>query len=181
MKKVVFLVILCLCICFIAVGCKDAKEEKNAVVAGTETKETENADAAVTAESNTENKIDDASIDGTIDIDLTEQSSTIVYAEVYNMMVNPDDYLGKTIKIAGQYYSEYWDQTEKYYFYVVISDATACCQQGIEFIWDQGKHKYPDEYPEDNTIVEVTGVFGSYEELGDTYYYLATDDIMVDQ
>ncbi len=114
--------------------------------------------------------------DGSVDVDLTALSSTMVYAEVYNMMTDPDAYMGKTIKMSGQYYSSYFEETEQYYFFVVISDATACCQQGIEFIWN-GEHTYPEDYPEDGTEVEVTGVFGSYQELDQTYYCLTVDDI----
>lgn len=112
-----------------------------------------------------------------VDVDLTVLSSTMVYAEVYNMMSNPEEYVGKTIKIKGQYYSEYWDDTQRYYHYVIISDATACCQSGIEFIWDDNYHVYPDEYPENDTEIEISGVFDSYEELGQKYYYLSVEDI----
>jgi translation initiation factor 1 (eIF-1/SUI1) len=114
-----------------------------------------------------------------VDVDLTSLSSTMVYAEVYNMMINPEEYIGKTIKISGQYYASWFEETEQYYHGVIISDATACCSEGLEFIWDDNTHTYPDEYPEDYTEVEIIGVFDSYEELGSTYYYIATDDITV--
>ncbi|MGE4277548.1 MAG: hypothetical protein AB7E30_10295 [Lawsonibacter sp.] len=114
--------------------------------------------------------------DGSVDVDLSVLSSTMVYAEVYNMMTDPGAYMGKTIRIKGQYNSSYFEDTKKYYFFVVISDATACCQQGIEFQWN-GEHSYPEDYPEDGSEIEVTGVFGSYQELGQTYYYLAVDDM----
>lgn len=114
-----------------------------------------------------------------IDVDLTKLSSTMVYSEVYNMMSKPEDYVGKTIKIEGTYYASYWKDTGKYYHCVLISDATACCQNGIEFVWDDNTHIYPDEYPPDNTVIELTGVFGLYEEKGETYCYLKTDDITV--
>ncbi|KAF5041745.1 hypothetical protein DSECCO2_519820 [anaerobic digester metagenome] len=115
-----------------------------------------------------------------VDVDLTVLSSTMVYSEVYNMMVNPDVYLGKTIKVIGPYYAgQLVYGAEKYYHFVVISDATACCQNGIEFIWDDNSHVYPDEYPKDNTVIEITGVFSSYEESGNTYYYLKADGITI--
>ncbi|MDF2513660.1 MAG: hypothetical protein K0S04_3526 [Herbinix sp.] len=117
--------------------------------------------------------------DSGIDVDLTKLSSTMVYSEVYNMMNKPEDYVGKTIKIEGVYYASYWQDTEKYYHCVLISDATACCQNGIEFVWDNDTHVYPDEYPPDNTVIELTGVFGLYEEMGETYCYLKTDNITV--
>jgi hypothetical protein len=113
-----------------------------------------------------------------VDVDLTELSSTMVFAEVNNIMTNPDDYMGKKIKMNGVYASEYWDETGIDYHYVVIQDATGCCPQGIEFVWN-GEHNYPDDYPEKQTEIEVIGIFGSYDELGRTYYFLTVDDISV--
>ena len=113
-----------------------------------------------------------------VDVDLTILSGTMVYAEVNSIMTTPDDYFGKTIKIRGSYYASYFDETEQYYHYVLISDATACCAKGIEFIWN-GEHDYPDDYPDENAIVEVVGIFGKYEELGKTYAYLTVDDVVI--
>jgi hypothetical protein len=115
---------------------------------------------------------------GDADVDLTVLSSTLVYAEVYNIMTSPDDYMGKTIKLSGPYYASYYEDTGKYYHHVIVEDATACCQGGLEFKWN-GDHAYPDDYPENNTRIEVAGVFGSYEELGQTYYYLSVGDITI--
>jgi len=115
---------------------------------------------------------------GAVDVDLTALGSTMVYAEVYNMMTNPKGYMGKTIKMEGPYNASYFDETGLYYHYVIIEDATACCQQGLEFIWN-GEHTYPDDYPKEQERIEVTGVFGSYDELGKAYYYLSVDDISV--
>lgn len=115
---------------------------------------------------------------GAIDVDLTVLSSTMVYAEIYNMMTEPDPYIGRMVKMRGQYYASFYEETQQYYHYVVVMDAAACCQQGIEFIWD-GAHTYPDDYPADGTEVEITGVFGSYEELGIVYYYLLVKDIII--
>jgi hypothetical protein len=111
-----------------------------------------------------------------VDIDLTTMSGTLVYAEVYNIMMRPEEYMGKTIKMSGPYYSSYYDKTDLYYHYVIVEDAAACCQQGLEFIWE-GDHAFPDDYPADATRVEVVGEFGSYDELGITYYYRSVDDI----
>lgn len=113
-----------------------------------------------------------------IDVDLTLLSSIMVYSEVYNMVFKPDDYLGKVIKINGIYYSSYYEETDLYYHFVIIDDATACCQSGIEFIWS-GEQKFPDDYPADGAEIEIVGVYGSYDELDYTYFYLAVDDIVV--
>jgi hypothetical protein len=115
-----------------------------------------------------------------VDLDLTAMSSTMVYGEVFNMTQYPEDYLGKTVKADGQYVPSYYDATGTTYHYVLIADAAACCQQGLEFIW-QGSHTYPDDYPAKAVDIEVTGVYSSYEELGMTYYYLAVDEIVEQQ
>lgn len=107
-----------------------------------------------------------------IDIDLTALSSTMVYSEVYNMMYTPDKYIGKTIKMKGQF-SYYEDpETKKQYFSCIIADATACCSQGIEFVLT-GKHDYPNDYPKINSEITVAGTFHVYEENGYKYCQLA--------
>jgi len=112
-----------------------------------------------------------------VDVDLTAMSNTMVYSEVYNIMTRPDKYLGKTIKTRGPYYAEHDGAGENYHF-VIVEDATACCRQGLEFMWN-GEHAYPDDYPDENAKIEVVGVFRKHTGKDITYYYLAVDDITV--
>ena len=105
------------------------------------------------------------------DVDLTKLSSTMVYSEVYNMMTAPDDYIGKKIKMSGNFGVYHDESTNKYYYACLIADATACCSQGIEFVLD-GDYSYPDDYPDINSIITVTGIFDTYEENGYTYCQL---------
>jgi len=104
----------------------------------------------------------------TIDTDLTVLSANMVYAEVYNMMMSPDYYVGKTVKMGGIFASYHDDETGKDYFACIIQDATACCAQGIEFEL-YGEHKYPEDYPPEGDLIEVVGVFDTYEEGGNLY------------
>ncbi len=113
-----------------------------------------------------------------IDLDLTGMSGSMVYAVVYDMMTNPDDYMGQTIKASGPYTPVFYDETDKTYHFVVVEDATACCQQGLEFVW-AGQHNYPEDYPASGTALAVTGIFTSYQERDQTYYYLAAADVAV--
>lgn len=140
-----------------------------------------NAEVNETAAGSGEPTVNGAAANGTdgIDVDLTKMSSIMVYSEVYNIMVEPETYIGKTIKIQGPYYASYWDQTDNYYHYVIIEDATACCTQGLEFIWDNNEHQFPDEYPEDYTEVEISGTFNKYEEEGQEFYYIAANDVVI--
>ena len=147
-----------------------SKEAGNVASASEET-----TSAAPETESQTEQS--SKSSDGnSVDFDLTNLGPDILYAEVYSMMVFPDQYLGRTIKVAGIFTVYYDEALDKYHFACFVSDAAACCQQGIEFILD-GDKAYPSDYPQEGAEITVTGVFGTYEEDGNTYWAL-TDALM---
>lgn len=110
-------------------------------------------------------------------VDLTTMSSTMVYAEVFSMTRFPEDYLGKTITMRGQFTVYGNTKSGTPYFAVVIADATACCSQGIEFVL-AGEHTYPDDYPKEGDEITVTGQYQSYEESGGVYYHLADAEIV---
>ena len=118
-----------------------------------------------------------ASADG-VDVDLTVLSSTMVYSEVYNMLYNdPAHYLGKTVKARGTFsiYQLVTDgvlQPDPVSYACIISDAAACCAEGMEFVLKDDLAS-PDDYPELGTEITVIGEFQSYEENGMTWYHLA--------
>ena len=151
----------------------------------TETTESEKASSDVESNKVIEDTISGAEnvrdTDETVDYDLTQMSSDMVYATVYQMMVTPEEYEGKTFRIDGNFYATYYEATKKYYFYCIIQDATACCAQGMEFIWDDGSHIYPDEYPEDNAEIVVEGTFETYREDGDENLYCRLSDAILQQ
>lgn len=105
-----------------------------------------------------------------VDVDLTILNSTMVYSEVYNMVMYPDKYVGKSVRMRG-FYSPYLDETtNKIYHACFITDAAACCQQGIEFDpKDAVAMKYPEDYPQADDDITVVGVYDIYEEDGITY------------
>ena len=114
---------------------------------------------------------------GGIDVDLTVLSSIMVYSEVNSMISFPDNYIGKTVKMQGQFtIYQATDENgafipDKMFFACMIADATACCAQGLEFAL-AGKPVYPDEYPELGAEITVVGTFEWYEEDGCRYYRL---------
>ena len=116
-------------------------------------------------------------VDG-IDYDLTTMGSDMVYATVYLLMTQPEDFEGKKFKMKGQYLSSFFEPTQKYYSYCFISDAAGCCSQGIEFETKE-KLKHPNDFPEDNTDIEVVGVFESYTEDGKLYCHLKDSKMTV--
>ena len=115
---------------------------------------------------------------GKVDVDLTVLSSTMVYSEVYNMLYNdPAHYLGKTVKARGEFsiYQLVTDgvlQPDPVSYACIISDAAACCAEGMEFVLKDDL-AYPDDYPELGAEITVIGEFQSYEENGMTWYHLA--------
>ena len=70
-----------------------------------------------------------------VDYDLTNMNKDMVYAAFYQLMVEPDKYIGKTLCIDGLYYTGQNEKTGTYYHYSIIKDALACCSQVLEFVW----------------------------------------------
>lgn len=112
-----------------------------------------------------------AQASGELDVDLTTLSSTMVYSEIYNMMYEPDRYVGKRIKMNGQFAVYGNPNTGAVYTACIIMDATACCSQGLEFVL-AGEHSYPADDPEPGTEITVVGTFQTYEENGYMYCHL---------
>ena len=114
--------------------------------------------------------------EASVDVDLSVMDSDMIYATVYQMLSDPDQYVGKTFRIEGKFYVTYDEMTKNQYYYCVIKDATECCAQGLEFVWGDGSHIYPDEYPTDGTEVVVDGTFELYMENDSRYCRLANAD-----
>lgn len=114
--------------------------------------------------------------EASVDVDLSVMDSDMIYATVYQMMSDPEQYVGKTFRIEGKFYVTYDEMTKNQYYYCVIKDATECCAQGLEFVLGDGSHIYPDEYPTDGTEVVVDGTFELYMENDSRYCRLANAD-----
>ncbi|MCD7845811.1 MAG: hypothetical protein LUG57_08185 [Oscillospiraceae bacterium] len=109
-----------------------------------------------------------------LDVDLTALSSTMVYAEVYNMMYTPDDYMGKTVRMTGTF--AVYEGEGRNYYACIVADAAACCSQGIEFVLD-GDYSYPEDYPALGSTITVSDVFDTYYE-GEYMYVQLIDAAM---
>lgn len=109
--------------------------------------------------------------DTPVDLDLTTLSSTMVYAEVSNLMYDPIPYLGKTVRMQGTFSVEHGytmegeEDLSLNYFYCVIEDALACCAQGLEFALADPP-AYPDGYPQEGADITVVGTVELYEDNG---------------
>ena len=105
-----------------------------------------------------------------VDVDLTILNSTLVYAEVYNMMYYPEKFIGKKIRMHGMYSVYVDEETKKTYYACFISDAAACCQQGVEFEpQDAAGKAEAGGALQNGDEITVVGVYDTYEEDGYTY------------
>ena len=113
-----------------------------------------------------------------VDIDLTVLNSNLVYSQVYDMITEPDGYIGKTVKMSGQF--AIYEGEERVYCACIVADATACCSQGIEFILE-GEPPYPEGYPELGEEITVAGVFDTYIETmaGQDFLYIQLIDAVL--
>ncbi|MBR6702471.1 MAG: hypothetical protein IKI78_04960 [Clostridia bacterium] len=103
------------------------------------------------------------------DVDLTELNKTMVYTRVSDMVMNPNEYEGKSVKMKGTY--AVYEGEGRNYYACLISDATACCSQGLEFL-PKKQLSYPADFPPDGTDITVTGIFDIYYEGENRYFQL---------
>lgn len=107
-----------------------------------------------------------------IDYDLTNMSSTMIYAEVFNMLIEPEKYENKRVKMKG-FFTIYNEGSKDEVYSVIVPDATACCQQGIEFFYD-----FKDNKPVANSEITVTGIFNVHMlSDGISYNYIKAEKI----
>lgn len=108
-------------------------------------------------------------------VDLTSLSATMVFAEVAAMARTPEHYLDKTVRMQGELavYPANPALGIDAFYTVVIRDATACCQQGLEFVWDGGT------LPEPGTELRVIGTFAAYDCGGLPSYHVVADTVEI--
>ena len=80
------------------------QDEKNQEREETNGNTDEREDTLIVEESN--------SLDPSVDYDLTEMNSDMVYSMVYQLMMDPERYVGKTFKLDGVYYSGKNEETD---------------------------------------------------------------------
>ena len=107
-----------------------------------------------------------------IDIDMTKMSVTMIYSQIFNMLIMPEEYENKTIKVSGAFEVYPNEEGEIDCFTLTVMDATACCKEGLDFIW-LGDHSYPADYPKQGDEITITGKYKTFEnEDGITRSYL---------
>ena len=151
--------------CLFLAGCGSAGKADNEKTVA----ESKIANESNTNENSTEAESESVKKDGEVDYDLTVMGADMVYATVYQMMIDPKSYIGKSFKIRGNYYSSYSKDKDVYYHFCMIKDAAACCAQGLELLWADEKMNRHENCPEEDALVTVEGVVETYEEGPNTY------------
>lgn len=107
-------------------------------------------------------------------LDLTALSDTILFAELAAMTRSPEEYLGRQVRMQGQLavYRANPALGIDCFYAVVVQDATACCQQGLEFVWE-------GDLPEEGTELLVTGRYEAYDFGGLPSYHLVAESVEV--
>ncbi len=106
-----------------------------------------------------------------VDIDLAAMNRTMVYSQVFEMLSRPERYRGKTVRMAGTYAVSKASEGGSRYHACLISDAMACCAQGIEFA-PTNAVVYPRDFPAVGAAIVVQGVFDTYLERGERYVHV---------
>ena len=103
-------------------------------------------------------------VDKNVDIDMITGdiiTPAIAYSTAAALMQSPENYLKQTVQAEGCIYA----RTD-----IDIADVKGCCNQPLEITLAEGM-----EYPDEETIVYVYGIWNSYLENGSTFYRIEAD------
>ena len=109
-----------------------------------------------------------------IDYDLSNMNYNMISAITFEMLVEPEKYTDKSVKISGQFYSEVYE--EKRYYSVIIWDATLCCPAGLDFIPPEG-FEFPQDFPALEENITVIGKMQADPETGDLIYVASSIEV----
>ncbi|GHV19949.1 hypothetical protein FACS189494_02740 [Spirochaetia bacterium] len=112
---------------------------------------------------------------------IIEIKEKMFLAQVNDVYLNQEDYLGKTIKLEGLFKSEQYRENAPPYCFV-LRYGPGCCgsdgNAGFEVAWN--KQTAADKtYPNGDDWVLAAGVLKTYEEDGYPYLYLALSQLNV--
>ncbi|MDR1618384.1 MAG: hypothetical protein LBS06_04975 [Treponema sp.] len=104
---------------------------------------------------------------------LVEIGEKLFIAQTNDVYLNPEDYLGKTIRLQGLFKKMQYEGGGGYCF--VLRYGPGCCgndgSAGFEVSWDR-EDPDPPPYPNEDDWVEAEGVLGYYREDDYPYLYL---------
>ena len=108
-----------------------------------------------------------------VSLDFTKMNYNIASGVMFDMMISPQKYKNKTMKIHGQFYTDTHDG--KRMFAILIWDLTGCCPSGMTLVPLSGM-KYPSDFPKPDEYVTVTGTLEIFNFEGEDAVYLVAED-----
>lgn len=117
--------------------------------------------------------------DGVSPGEVIEIKEKMFIAQTNDIYLNPDDYLGKTIKLEGLFKtSQYYEMEDPYCF--VIRYGPGCCgydgSAGFEIAWEADRAV---PYPAEDEWVEAVGTLSTYTEDDYPYLYLSLSQLRI--
>ncbi len=100
-----------------------------------------------------------------VDFDFTQISPVMANGHVFDILENPDNYLGKTFRLVGEFARHNVETLGQEFLYVVLYDALSCCPQGIEIMFKEGV-----KLPQAKSIIDVKATFKKIEDRFPRYY-----------
>jgi hypothetical protein len=106
-----------------------------------------------------------------VDIDIAAMSNTVAFATINDMFANLSNYLGKTVKVRGVYFT-IPDQAGGFYHLLEIAGDGDCCPKIIDFV--------PlANLPPTNTTIDVIGAIGTVMIEGRAYPLIESVSITI--
>ena len=107
------------------------------------------------------------------DIDFTRMNYNMISGKLFDVLIDSQKYLGKTIRFKGQYFPTREESLGVTMHSVLIYDATACCQTGLQFELINSENIDESElYPSVSENIEIFGKLRCKEINGMDYFYV---------
>lgn len=104
--------------------------------------------------------------EGRIDLDFTRMNETVLATHLYRLAVNPKEFAGKTLRIAGTFLTRVDEDDGKRYFAVLAGEEgrCACCPSGmiVEFV-PKASLVWPRDFPPAESPAVATGRLEMFE------------------
>jgi len=111
--------------------------------------------------------------------DVVEIKEKLFIAQLNDVYLNQDDYLGKTIKYEGMF-TRFLLAGKGTTYCLVYRNSPGCCgadgMAGFVVAWPDGTDK---TYPSENDWCEVVGTLETYEENGQSHLRIILDSLTV--
>ena len=112
-----------------------------------------------------------------VDIDLSRMSQTMALAQMFNILAEPEEYDGKSIRLKGEF-SSYLNTEGTVSYTCTVTDNTACCTEMIEFGRNGEDSTAEESMPDEGDLVTVEGTFALVDDP-EGWYCKITDASIV--